>query len=668
MGEDSEQDSHDDNDDDEEDISEDEMDVKPTVKPYHQLIQSLQPMNAVADDGDGERRTKRRKMEEAQERKEEEEEEREVVDEENMETPGSGIGDDDDEEEEDIHDIQNVQDEVLDDDIHDDPYEVHFATEENELSRRLEALKSGKWNTSKKCIGKTCTMTRTAPQDAPPLPSITDWTQLALKDRLRKNKKNKKNMTLHTDLDQTLTSHIFTYTDVLTSTSTPSLRPALALHAVNHILKGRDKVLKNTSRLRHNPDAGVEFRDQGFTRPKVLILTETRQAAHAFATQIVNIFSPDQQENRKRFDDAFTAPVDATSTMPEDYQQLFGGNNDNSFLTALKFTRKTLKFYSAFYTSDIILASPLGLRRVIENEDVKKRDHDFLSSIEVVIVDQLSASYMQSWENVDTVFSHLNLELKESHGCDFSRVRNTYLDGNSSSLRQTILLTEFITPEMQRLYNSLTNIAGRTKISHIYRGEPLSLVSSLSIKQTFTRFPSPSPITDPDSRFHHFTTAVLPTLLRQSSSSGGGTLLFIPSYYDFLRLRNFFATSSQTEHISFGTIHDYSDISAQRRARSHFASGRHSVLLYTERAHHFYRLRIRGVKRVVCYGVPDNGKFYEEVVAGFLRERVENEGSAGGGSVKSLFSRWDGLRLERVVGSERVKGLLSGKGDTFDFV
>lgn len=99
-------------------------------------------------------------------------------------------------------------------------------------------------------------------------------------------------------------------------------------------------------------------------------------------------------------------------------------------------------------------------------------------------------------------------------------------------------------------------------------------------------------------------------------------------------------------------------------------SGRFTVLLYTQRAHHFFRLKIRGVKRVVFYGLPDAPVYYDEVAGGFLGSSV-NDGKIGAeeAKVRSVFGRWDGLRLERVVGTERVKGLLQeGAGDTFDFV
>ncbi|USW58279.1 Putative U3 small nucleolar RNA-associated protein [Septoria linicola] len=656
-----------------EDVDDDdeEVEIKPTVKAYNSLLQSLHKPDVV--ENGGERSAKRRKIEVVADEDEHSDSE-EDSEEDGMPQDMSG-----DEAAEDSEDEEEMLAEDEDDNIESsDPYEVHFASpDDNELKQKLEAIQSNNLRAEKRAIGKKLQCTFHHPRDSESgavRKAVTSVTDLPLKERLSRHAG--KHLSIESDLEQIVATQMFNYTDVLLGNRTPrnagSLRSMAAYHAVNHVLKGRDRIIKNNERLARAEDAEVlEFRDQGFVRPKVLIMTGTRQMAANYANAIVDAFQPDQQENRKRFDDSFAGPLDDREHIPEDFRELFGGNDSDDFMTGLKFTRKTLKFYSAFYGSDIILASPLGIRKIIENEDKRKRDHDFLTSIEVVIVDQADAMQMQNWENVEIVFNHLNLELNESHGCDFSRVRNWYLDGNAKYLRQAIVMSAYITPEMNRLYNThMQNIAGKVKIAPTYSGA-ITTTTGLGIKQTFSRFDSPSPPGDPDARFKYFTTAILPRLLKMPKPADGapGILVFVPTYFDFLRLRNYFATSTQTENISFGTIHDYSEKSEQRRAQAHFRNGRHSILLYTQRAHHFYRIRMKGVKRVVMYGLPDNPIFYQEVVEGYLSATI-NEGGIDPveTSVRNIFSKWDGLRLERIVGTERVKTMLTGQGDTFDFV
>ena len=67
--------------------------------------------------------------------------------------------------------------------------------------------------------------------------------------------------------------------------------------------------------------------------------------------------------------------------------------------------------------------------------------------------------------------------------------------------------------------------------------------------------------------------------------------------------------------------------------------------------------------------VPDDDLFYSELVEAV--GGTVDEGKAGAADVgsRAIFSRWDGLRLERIVGSARVRAMLVDKGgDTYDFV
>ena len=325
------------------------------------------------------------------------------------------------------------------------------------------------------------------------------------------------------------------------------------------------------------------------------MILPTRESCVRMVNMITSLCEPEQQENRKRFDDSYVDKEEKFSAhKTTDFKELFAGNTDDMFRLGLKFTRKTIKYFSQFYNSDIIFASPLGLRMALEGKDDKKGDYDFLSSIEIVIADQADALLMQNWEHVEYIFERLNQQPKESHGCDFSRVRNWYLDSNATYFRQTIAFSAFNTPELNTVfYNQSKNWAGKVKINKTYSGAIQEL--GLKVKQKFSRLESPTFSSDPDARFTYFTTTIIPALTR-STKDMAGTVIFIPSYLDFVRVRNYFSAST----LSFGSISEYASVQDVSRSRSHFLSGRHSFLLYTERAHHFRRYELGGVRRLLC--------------------------------------------------------------------
>ncbi|XXH03456.1 hypothetical protein Hte_009858 [Hypoxylon texense] len=584
-----------------------------------------------------------------------------------------------------------IVDDDDDDDIPDssDPFETHFVNpDQDQLQKRLKGIQADEWTQShteqngwrliRNLPGKDPSGSTTLPT---PIPGPSS---LNLKSRLAETAGRKR--PTFDKLEQVLYPLTFAYNDLLfcarTTKNAENLRRMACLHSVNHIFKTRDKVIKNNAKLAKQGDNGdFEPRDQGFTRPKVLMILPTRSSAVKMVNTICSLCEPEQQENRKRFDDSYVdKEVKFSADRPEDFRDLFEGNDDDMFRIGIKFTRKTIKYFSQFYNSDILMASPLGLRMAIGSEEAggvddkkkkqKKMDYDFLSSIEIVIVDQADALLMQNWEHVEYIFEHLNLQPREAHDCDFSRVREWYLDKQAQHFRQTVVLSAFHTPELAELHRRFgRGWAGRVRVQPAsYAGAIEELGPALvKAKQTFSRFEAASAAAEPDARFEYFTRAVVPSLTKRGNAAG--TLVFVPSYLDFVRVRNYFATAPALAGLTFGVVSEYTDLPAASRARSYFAAGRHQVLLYTERAHHFRRYALRGVRRVVLYGLPDNPTFYQEVVAGYLgRSEQDLTLEPGQGVVRVLFSKYDLLKLERVVGSKRVGRMVRERGDTFDFV
>ncbi|KAK8102618.1 hypothetical protein PG984_015764 [Apiospora sp. TS-2023a] len=659
-----------DEDHEDEDDSEDEEQQDAPNKSYMALMSSFATQSApnskrrkLSNQDADERPSKRQEVESESEEKTEDKDV-DVAEEEPEEGPDAEmtLDDEDDDDEDDIPDTS-------------DPFETHFSIPDvAQVSERIKAVQANEYSISQTELNGW-RLTRGVPGKAPgysdrPLSLMPDTSALKLKQKLREAAAKKSTLD---KLEQVLYPITFGYNDLLFCNRTPKnggkLRRMACLHAVNHIFKTRDRVLKNNYKL-HKEGTASDFepKDQGFTRPKVLMILPTRQSAVNMVKEICKICEPDQQENRKRFDDTYAGTDDPLSSeRPEDFKDLFEGNQDDHFRLGVKFTRKTVKYFSQFYSSDILIASPIGLKFAIESGGKdKKMDYDYLSSIEMVIVDQADALLNQNWQYVEDIFEHLNLQPREAHDCDFSRVREWYLEKQAQNYRQTLIFSSFNTPELQELHRQCQNWAGRIRVQPEYPGSIQEL--GVKAKQTFSRFDASSVAAEPDARFEYFISAIVPTLVKRAKDIDG-TLIFVPSYFDYVRVRNYFANSPAVANLTFGVLSEFESISEASRAGSHFLNGRHKVLLYTERAHHFFRYILNGVRRVIMYGLPDNPLFYKEIVGGYLAKSEQKARlEPGHGTVRVMFSKYDVLKLERIVGSKRVGKMIRERGDTFDFI
>ena len=171
--------------------------------------------------------------------------------------------------------------------------------------------------------------------------------------------------------------------------------------------------------------------------------------------------------HRKRFDEEFWAPEAERGNKPDDFYHTFSGNIDDGFKIGLAVTKKSLKLYTDFYSSDVIIASPLGLRMIIGSSEDADRDYDFLTSIELLILDQLDIFTMQNWDHVLHLMDHMHLQPARSHGVDFSRVRLWTLNRLSHLYRQTLMFSSLVLPEANAIFNkSCSNYMGRVRVNN----------------------------------------------------------------------------------------------------------------------------------------------------------------------------------------------------------
>ena len=557
-----------------------------------------------------------------------------------------------------------------------------------------------------------------------PPPSISNYSKLRDIPNLNKLWRSRGNESLD-PWSALLLPYLSTYSDVMIEGRTPEndalILRCVLLHSLKHVLRARFVILYCTSLcafstsirsllntlrsivLKHNykikssrlaaiadvksngkkrkseadsaalnEEVSSAMQDQGFTRARVLILCPFRGTALQCIHSMRDILGPNTTiSNAEKLREEFgceeeVSPVNASK--PADWKALFEGQNvDDDFKMGIQVNAGHgrgsgpdkgvyLRLFSDFYQSDIILASPLGLRLLIENKG--KEERDFLSSIESIYIHQGDVLYYQNWDHVDFVMRNVNALPSSDRGTDFSRVRPYFLEGFGHRYRQLILSTAFLQPVLQALFREFG-----TSLSHSIRckgsageGSILDVVSK--VKQIFHKVSVTSLVNEDRERFDYFISQVVTPILRMKQ---GRTLIVTPSYLHYIKVRNYLI-----EHeANAAFICEYSRDSEISRARSRFFHGKHEILLYSGRAHFFRRFHLRGALHLVFYSLPEKPEFYPEFVN--MLSEAANAGLGDDMSCTVLFTKYEYLALERIIGAKRCAHIASSEKATFMF-
>ncbi|XP_017835962.1 digestive organ expansion factor homolog [Drosophila busckii] len=482
---------------------------------------------------------------------------------------------------------------------------------------------------------------------------------------------------LQTELFQIVNNYLDLYYPQRIHDNAESIRYVYCLHALNHMLKSRSLILRNNEKVnglskstKRNPkDMAIpdSFRDQGLSRMKILIVLPFRDSV----LKTVNIMAKLLDESSKgkyhqiakyeRFLADFsgnTVYLPKTNPKPHDYEQTFSGNTDDNFKIGIRLAKKTLSLYTDINNSDILIASPLALRMIINDKD---QSFDFLNSIELLIIDQAELFLAQNWENLIYTLDHLHLQPQSLPDIDCQRIRASCLSGTSRFYRQTLFFSSHELPEFRGLFNNkCDNYQGKARIAnHIEHGDIRNVLTP--IQQIFQRIDCSSAESAFDDRFQYFVRNIVPQF---SKSIYSHCLLYVPSYFDYIRLRNHF----KSEMVNFVQISEYTKKEKISRARDIFFHSGAKVMLYSERAHFFRRTRIKGVRHLIMYQPPNFPNFYSEII-NLMLESSQNprDGLQDAMSVKILYTKYDLLSLSNIVGNENALKLSTAANSSYMF-
>jgi len=173
--------------------------------------------------------------------------------------------------------------------------------------------------------------------------------------------------------------------------------------------------------------------------------------------------------------------------------------------------------------------------------------------------------------------------------------------------------------------------------------------------------------------------------LKASGTAGTHTAIMLSNYLDYTRLRRYFREND----IEFEGICEYTPPPKVSRARTLFYNGQAPLLLYTERFHYYWRCvptrarrllrlrltglgaplltasptlhryKIRGIRNLIFYSLPENAGYYSEMLNMLEGNDI---------SCAALFTPYDLLRLERIVGTDRAKRMVASDKPLFMFV
>ena len=425
------------------------------------------------------------------------------------------------------------------------------------------------------------------------------------------------------------------------------------------------KEIKKNYENSDNKD-NINIKDQGFTSPKVLILVPYKIHAKIIMEQLVKLFSNDNWKgitNKKKFMDEYS-----------EFDSM-----DDCFRLGIQisFFENKMKLYTPFDESDIIIASPLGLKLAKPSDNDKSfknsKVYDFLSSIEIFLMDFSEVFIYQNLEHLNEILSFLNKQPKNNQNIvDINRIRENYANNYGEYLRQNIIISQFKCIDIDVAINDICkNINGKILLEGPYENQ-INLIknefaekynmlnsSNYEIRYEFKILRDFKGEEDFQEKFNYFTKNLWQNLYESFEKH---TIIFVSSTFDYMILKSFFKKKSKS--VCF--ISEDTDKRDWQRNRLFFEQGKYKFLLYDERAHVYKKINLKFAKNIFFYSLPEDPKIFNEMIhlidpvnynqnlEKYNYESKQNEIQKYG-SVIALVTPVEKYNLEKILGEEAKK-------------
>ncbi|CAD2220311.1 Utp25, U3 small nucleolar RNA-associated SSU processome protein 25, putative [Angomonas deanei] len=405
-----------------------------------------------------------------------------------------------------------------------------------------------------------------------------------------------------------------------------------------------------------------QLRDRGFSKTRLFVMLPMRNIALQYVKTIVEVLGADPLKCSKMemFVSDFTEVEELADPTfkrrPLDYRRQFDGNIDDSFCVGLHLQPDKVSLYAHPLNSDIIICSPLGLRKRMERSgDIAVS----LSSVEVCLVDEAHVLLLQNWDHPAAVMEMLNKRPTETtHGLsDLRRVYSWALEGKSGRHRQTIISSNVSHATLLGAFRGSVNSSGKVLLQPVQSEGAVTRVVG-GIRQHFMRFDATALDKVDDERFNFFTESIFPTKINTLAERDVRIIIFVPSYFDFVRLRNYLYKEYRD---TFAALSEYSSLAQQRQALGQFSDLERPVLLVTERFYFFKRYFVKLAEVMVFYSPPVMSEYYSDLINKLVL-------TSPNALSLTVYCRYDTHELSRLVGTARTRQLLERESNVYSFV